>query len=451
MAGSTQGTVQMGAGTPAGPCPPLQPGDDIFPSTAKLVLELFDDVTGQPFVLRLSSAGQPDSIVTRLAPTLGNTQTVPIELVQLSLTGSHPRVGDINVRAGDVIVEIDVAGTGETWSCDRPLRLETRLTELPPTRDVKYENPFLDPVILVDNQTGDPRGRILPFCQESLWLRGDFRVLRDALATDPTGQTFFATLMAKAVFEGDSQCVGPVSLGLNPGAASGGQVQPLTPEERFPADSFFDIFLRMDTGIGPLSTSDPTRMTTTINALPPDNGEIYFGPGTIIPLFDDTGQQVGEILEVSHEVHETIECPPECMPRAGFPDVDNKKTIHVAIPGAGGGVQYDISRGTLSVLRSASNNGTCILTGGSCTSDADCAGGNDHCRGDFSDATCVQDDGNGIFFNEEQPPPGDGFYFIGRDVFGAFQGTYNGTGVQQKGNRDPRASAPNAPGACPLP
>ena len=44
-------------------CPPLAAGNDIFPSTAKLVVD--GAFPGQALVLRLSSAGQLDTVVDR--------------------------------------------------------------------------------------------------------------------------------------------------------------------------------------------------------------------------------------------------------------------------------------------------------------------------------------------------------------------------------------------------
>ncbi len=106
----------------------------------------------------------------------------------------------------------------------------------------------------------------------------------------------------------------------------------------------------METGIGTLRAG-PSHMTTTINGLPPDDGEIYYGPGTVIPLFDETGQQIGQIVEISHEIHNEIECPDDCRPfmEVGVLEDDgtglnqpealviNKNKLRFAIPSGSGG------------------------------------------------------------------------------------------------------------------
>jgi hypothetical protein len=690
MGGTTQSSVRMQAGGPA--CDPIPEGDDVFPSTAKIVLQLADGT--DPFVVRLSSADLPDTIVHRF-PQVGDE--IPVEIVQLELSGFHPRVGPIQVHLDptqpstgeirnviqdpttcelisgdsffDVIVDIELPALGQTWGPDRPIHLERKLRRLPP-EDVKYENPFLDPITLIDNATGGQQGQLLyhlhhtdppfppgpecfdtfmelvasippfpptilqaqgpttvqvgtpvsvgtcdisgtacttdddcplgeicvrfqnqvqtelvemqlegfdpflggfevrvrppdagppsagqmisqnpghgtytvdsffdvfvdvnlfdqglllhneqpvpvfagpngpsfgvrnvppdpqtpfesppgqpfvlftednapvgeisdvrhiidvprdwfpppppdedcfeswvhlrvtiftPFCEDELWLHGHFRVLRDAVRdSDGNGiPDVIDTLMAKAQFEGQSDCLGSLTTRLNRNSPSAGGVSRLTPEEYFPADSFFDVFVEVDSGIGSLFTQDPSHMTTTINSLPPELGEIYFGPGTVIPLYQgictlsgfscqsdadcpDAGDtctivQIGEIEEVSHEIHEVVDCPTDCKSGLMFTSPTNKAQIDVGIPGGGAGVQYDVVRGDLNVL-----HGT---------------------NGSFISAVLIQVNGPPVLFDFTTPTlPGQGFYYVARDGFGAYNGTWNSGGAGQVADRDP--------------
>jgi len=260
-----------------------------------------------------------------------------------------------------------------------------------------------------------------PFCEAKVWLPGIFRVVRGG--PQGIGAQIMNTLMASSEFLGSTLCTGALSVRLDPDQASSGQIAGLTPAEFFPAESFFDISVQLDTGIGTLSTAAPTHMTTTINSLPPDEGEIYFGPGTVIPIFDATGLQIGEILEVSHQVHRRVECPFDHVSRITFrtadvggPDgasgsteaVNAGETIFVTLPGGGGGLAYDVIGGDMNNLSFPG----------------------------FPGHTCLQDDGTGVLVDPEPDPPvGSGRYYVARELFDTFVGSWNGGGAQT-GDRD---------------
>jgi hypothetical protein len=685
MGGTTAGTVRVDTGTPA-TCPPIPAGDDLFPSTAKLVVEPLQS-PGPPFVLRLSDAGLPPTLVRR-QPQSGDT--IQTEMLSMQLTGNHPFTGPVTVRAGssfglppstgeirrvrqdpssceltsgdsffDVFVELEVPALGELWvnEATQPLRVERRLTHLPP-KDDPYENPFVNPVLLVDSATGQPRANVLyerhhadpplpppgqdcfdttldavvdipgmgvfnhpvqlqgpttvdrgapfplgqtccssgevcgtdadcpvgdsctcdgpsaiqtemlsmdlsgfdpllgeivlqqsreqpspglvqsqqpdrtffvdsffdvffdvtvqgqlfrsgghltvsnigssgkdgvsnippdpgevfssdqgiavplladdgtpvgqvsnvnhiigpprdwqpppppdddcfdswlhleitifnPFCQETLWLPSVFRVLRDApVDSDGLGMEIIETLMAKGLFSANSQCVGALRGALDPDLESKGAAASLTPDEFFPADSFFDVHVRLDTGIGTL-TAGPLHMETTVNSLPPEEGEIYFGPGTVIPLIDDTGAQIGEILELEHEVHAAVDCPADCLPVVRFGEIPNdagsflgsdpKDFISIGIFFGAGGVTYDLARGSLSSLHATD--------------------------GGMASAVCVQDNGGYNLTDPTLPTPGDGFFYLARDGFKSYVGSYDSTSPNQSGDRDSKVTA----------
>jgi len=159
-------------------------------------------------------------------------------------------------------------------------------------------------------------------------------------------------------------------------------------------------------------------MTTTINSLPPEDGEIYFGPGTVIPLYDATGAQIGEILEVSHEIHRRVVCPAGCYPgirwRQAAGPLEAIDSFEIGIEGGGGGLLYDVVRGDVSTLRAA-------------------AGG-------LGGETCLQDDGPPIVTDATVPASGDQFYYIAREVFDSFTGSWNSFGAGQAADRDPQVA-----------
>jgi hypothetical protein len=678
MSGSTTGTIRMQ--TPTQTCPPIPAGTDIFPSTAKLVVQSFFGPGSEPFVVRLSDVGLGPTVVTR-APQVGDV--IDVELVQLQLQGNHPQLGHVIARAGsdfglppsvgqitgveqgpdcdlaladsffDIFVELTLPDLNETWVNPQPLRVERNgLRRLPPS-DEPYENPFVQPVLLVNQADGDPRAQVLyevhhadppppdpgtdcldtvlnlrfdfpplglinypltasgptmvqrgaafplitgtccaggqscgsdadcglddtccqtsaiqtemtqmqltgfdpllgefqvresptlpsqgqaitihpdstyavdsffdvfveisladlgqtfsnqqpvhvqasgfsglqgaanippdpgshfqsppgqtyplqpggairdidhvtgppedwtppppadddclnsvihlritifnPFCQEDLFIPSEFRIMRDD-PQDPggVGNELIDTLMAKGLIDFDSGCVGPVLGQVSATDASLGVVRGLAPAEFFPSDSFFDVFLELDSGIGPLHAG-PAHMTTTINNLPPDGGEIYYGPGTVIPLFDEDGTQIGEILEVSHEIGFPRECDRTCYSTIRIGEVvlgppppgplDPKDWIDVGIPRGAAGVTYDVVRGSLDHM-------------------------NDN-DGDMSSAVCLQDDGPRRIIDSTVPAAGEGFFYVARDGFRAFVGTWNSKGNQQVDDRDVKIS-----------
>ena len=154
-AGGPIDEVGTGESRPARPsgCSPVSGGTDSFPSTIKLVVD--DQGFGEPFVVRLSSVDQPDGMLQR-DPQVGDV--IATELIQLELTGFHPRLGSVTLRestsrpsdgeivdvvqdggcqfAGgnasvDLFVELELPGLTETWFNPDPVRLEAPLAFLP--------------------------------------------------------------------------------------------------------------------------------------------------------------------------------------------------------------------------------------------------------------------------------------------------------------------------------
>lgn len=250
----------------------------------------------------------------------------------------------------------------------------------------------------------------LPPCPtETLWLAGNSRVLRDDPAPAPgLGQDVIQTLLARGEFSGVSGCSGPLTARVASSAASTGAVGSLTPEEFFPADAFFDLVVEIETGAGIL-TGGPATIATTVNALPPNAGESYFGDGTIVDLLDESMTPAGEMIGLRYEIQQQTVCAIDSGATIVFtgPSADE---FDVGIPQGGGGVEYDVVRGDL---------GTLIGSNGS-----------------FASATClVSNAGSGVS-DTDTPLSGDAFYYLARDGFQAFEGTWNSSGPAQVNDRD---------------
>ncbi len=417
--------------------------------------------------------------------TCCQTSAIKTELVEMKLTGNHPMLGPIAIQESPL-----QASLGQTTSqapdrtypansffgvfvelqgamcnpCRNPMPAQVQgvtsgnpiVRNIPPDPHAQYRSqPGVQ--IPIVNSAGAPIGSIsnivhgisppldwlpplppgddcldswiwlnirifTPFCEEMVMVPAGFRILRDA-PKDPLGlgQEIIATLMAKGLFSGSSSCVGPFTGRVTSGA---GEVSSLAPDEFFPADSFFDVFVELDSGIGTL-TAGPNHMTTTVNNLPPDPGEIYYGPGTVIPLFDQFGFQIGEIEELHHDIHGSVPCPADCLPRIliglmpNVPPVhpNPKNNVHVGIPQGANGLTFDVARGPLGALHASG--------------------------GDFSAATCLAENTLSPLSDPSVPAPGAAFYYVARDVFGAFAGTWNSGGAGQVGNRDSTLAACN--------
>jgi len=361
------------------------------------------------------------------APSLGTVQSVHLDR-------TYPAGSEL-----DLFVRLDCADQGSLQNQEAvPLAPAAPLTNLPHDPGTEYRYPGsgisvfdesdllageLSNVALTlqapkDCQPPPPAGEacrtvgldlrltLAPCPAEPLRLEGPLRVLRDHPVDDVgLGQEVIDTILAHAELTGAGACNGPVTARLRPVAISAGETSSLTPEEFFPADSFFDVAFGIEAGVGPL-TADLVRLATSVNALPPDAGEIYFGPQAVIGLRDASEIEVGEIGQIRLEFLESSSCPAgsRATIRATGP---THADFDVGIPEGGGGVAYDVVRGDLGA------------DGGS-----------------FASAACLVADAGSTLSDPDTPPVGDGYYYVARDGFGAFDGSWNGPGTSQEGDRD---------------
>jgi hypothetical protein len=252
-------------------------------------------------------------------------------------------------------------------------------------------------------------------CVERVMLSGPFKILRGNPFDPGDGHDTILTRMACLEATGAGVCLGSLRAKLSRTLNSDGTIRSLAPAENFPADSFFDVFFEIETSsVGRVHNEPPDAgsMRTSINAVPPDDGEIYYGPGTVIPLYNDAGIIVGQIIEVAHEIHSDIFCGNICVPEIRFPRKDQ-----VSLGGGRGAGVTDLHQTDLSTLK---------MTGGN-----------------FGSGICVSDDGPSLVSYPQTPTAtGKAFALIAReDSPMTSPGTYNSGAPSQVGNRDATATA----------
>jgi hypothetical protein len=236
----------------------------------------------------------------------------------------------------DIFFNVSLPELGLTLHTRDPKRMRGQITHKPPARPDFYEG--LEPVQLYD-ENGNPSGYTLsatrhrprppvevdrmPFSIGEFQLSfpdGSSEVVSVAGAT--TVHVFFEgqqegdasddngnaleevrTRMVDLDLHGLSETLGPIHVGLNPGIPSVGQIEekanstpgtldvpPFTAGGS--ADSFFDIFFKVQVGDLVLVTVDPKRMRGQISHKPPGPLDWYEGPQTI-PLFYENGDPSG--------------------------------------------------------------------------------------------------------------------------------------------------------------
>lgn len=94
--------------------------------------------------------------------------------------------------------------------------------------------------------------------------------------------------------------LGPVGVRESPTRASVGKIQQQTPGADYPADSFFDVFVELDTGMGMLHHQEPVRMEAVIHDIPPILA-LYRTPQLLqTPIRNQQNQVVGYLRRVIH-------------------------------------------------------------------------------------------------------------------------------------------------------
>ena len=249
---------------------------------------------------------------------------------------------------------------------------------------------------------------------QSVVLTGPLRLVRDDPAPGAGfGQVAIDALVAELDLSGNSACLGPLTARLAHAAVSPGEVHSLAPEEPFPGDSSLEVALDLVATSGTLH-SGPLHVTTTVEAVPFPEGETYFLTGPPVPLTNGGGQPVGEILGAELEITGSGPCASGSGSVIRFTGPSHAP-FDVQPQSAGSGEVYDVVRGNLQALVAG--------------------------HGDFSSAVCLVVDGPPTQSDSGKPSSGQGFFYVARDGFGAFDGSWNEGGVGQVGDRD--ASLPD--------
>ena len=129
---------------------------------------------------------------------------------------------------------------------------------------------------------------------ETLTVTGPTTILRnDPYNPDDDHMTIDTEIVAMSL-TGTSSLLGPITVVESPTKLSTGAIRQQAISNDFPADSFFDVFIEIQTD-GPYSTyhnDDPVRVSTTIDRIPPMGTYPSEAP---VPLKDEGDNIVGSI------------------------------------------------------------------------------------------------------------------------------------------------------------
>lgn len=116
------------------------------------------------------------------------------------------------------------------------------------------------------------------------------------------GKLEIPTEIVSMQLTGTSSLVGPITVTESLIQNSTGKIKQQTAGVDFPADSFFDVFVEIQTGAGNFHNNNPVPMQAEINSIPP-YGTTYTPPSPIqIIIYDQNENPVGTIEHVSHKV-----------------------------------------------------------------------------------------------------------------------------------------------------
>jgi hypothetical protein len=103
---------------------------------------------------------------------------------------------------------------------------------------------------------------------------------------------------------GQSPTLGTLRLRESPTRPSTGKVTQQRPGSDFPANSFFDVFVEIDTSLGTLHNEEPIRVQCSASGLRsiPPLFDIFLMPPQAgpIPLLNSQGEPMGAITRVAH-------------------------------------------------------------------------------------------------------------------------------------------------------
>ncbi|MBI3960360.1 MAG: hypothetical protein HY328_16220 [Chloroflexi bacterium] len=196
--------------------------------------------------------------------------------------------------------------TGDGWENVTPLCQDVDLTQSnsggqSPTVFNQYPpagNDTFDSGAQVEIDLGE-------FGIERLLLNGPTTIQRGEPHFPPSSTTkTIDTEILSMDLTGQSPKLGPIRLRESPTRASTGTVSQQTPGADFPANSFFDVFVEIDTSLGTLHNEQPIRMQCSslgLRGIPP-LFDIFLMPPQMGPiqLYNSLGVAMGAITRVAH-------------------------------------------------------------------------------------------------------------------------------------------------------
>jgi hypothetical protein len=135
---------------------------------------------------------------------------------------------------------------------------------------------------------------------ETITAKGPTNVSRGTPYNPGNGRMKIDTEIVYMRLTGYSSHIGPITIIESPSKKSNGTIQQKTAGIDFPADSFFDVYIEIQTMAGTFHNDAPKRMNATIYQIPP-YGSVYEGPQTI-PLKNATDYTIGFIKSTTHTV-----------------------------------------------------------------------------------------------------------------------------------------------------
>jgi len=145
---------------------------------------------------------------------------------------------------------------------------------------------------------------IIGMFTETITATGHTVVTRGTPYDPGDGHIKIDTEIVSMNLAGTSVYIGPLTIVESPSKSSTGAIQQQTAGIDFPATSFFDVFVEIQTimpsPVHIFHNDDPAHMSTTISSIPPW-GATYGGPAPV-PLKDEHNNIIGFIKHVSHDI-----------------------------------------------------------------------------------------------------------------------------------------------------
>ena len=131
---------------------------------------------------------------------------------------------------------------------------------------------------------------------------GPTRITRSDSFDPGDGKQMIATEIVSMVLRGGTPEF-PITVLERGDRQSRGMIQQKTPDNWFPANSFFDVFIEAQTPLGVVMTRDPIRLFAMIDEIPPFQAQYQPDAAFIgVDLVDTNGFKVGVLRHAAHFV-----------------------------------------------------------------------------------------------------------------------------------------------------